>query len=187
MKGVQKVYFSVELSSLKSSWELKCKSSRFIQLSSFIDKEGVIHIDGCLRNANIHENSKHPVLLPKKGHITDVDITRFHINQLHAGQELLISWLGNRFWILSVRTAVRKIIHRCLTCIRYRGKTVTQLMGDLPSTRVKPSTPFSTTGVDYTGLYVLKSQVERRSKPYKCYISIFVCYSAKAIHLELVT
>ncbi|XP_035229444.1 uncharacterized protein LOC118201442 [Stegodyphus dumicola] len=60
-------------------------------------------------------------------------------------------------------------------------------MGDLPSPRVQPSRPFAVTGVDYAGPYSIKSQVGRRTKTFKCYISIFVCFSTKAVHLELVS
>ncbi|XP_035213254.1 uncharacterized protein LOC118187155 [Stegodyphus dumicola] len=165
----------------------RCESSRVIQLTPFLDEEGVIRVGGRLKNANIPENSKHPILLPKEGHVTNLIVTHYHVNYLHASQELLISTLRMQFWILAVRSVVRKIIHRCIPCIRNRGKTVTQIMGDLPSPRVQPSRPFAVTGVDYAGPYSIKSQVGRRTKTFKCYVSIFVCFSTKAVHLELVS
>ncbi|XP_035227769.1 uncharacterized protein LOC118199973 [Stegodyphus dumicola] len=187
IRNVQESYFPRELSYLKTSRELKGVSSRVIQLTSFLDEECVIRVGGRLKNANIPENSKHPILLPKEGHVTNLIVTHYHVNYLHASQELLISTLRMQFWILAVRSVVRKIIHRCIPCIRNRGKTVTQIMGDLPSPRVQPSRPFAVTGVDYAGPYSIKSQVGRRTKTFKCYVSIFVCFSTKAVHLELVS
>ncbi|XP_035207008.1 uncharacterized protein LOC118181886 [Stegodyphus dumicola] len=78
-----------------------------------------------------------------------------------------------------------------LSDVDYEGVQIearpTQIMGDLPSPRVQPSRPFAVTGVDYAGPYSIKSQVGRRTKTFKCYISIFVCFSTKAVHLELVS
>ena len=57
-------------------------------------------------------------------------------------------------------------------------------MGELPTPRVTPSHPFSHTGVDYAG--PVRSSSGRGIKSHKAWISIFVCFAVKAIHLELV-
>jgi hypothetical protein len=58
-------------------------------------------------------------------------------------------------------------------------------MGDLPKERLQPSRPFSTPGVDYAGPYLIKSSKLRNAKKVKSYIALFVCFSTKAVHLEL--
>lgn len=60
-------------------------------------------------------------------------------------------------------------------------------MGELPASRVTPSLPFSTTGVDYAGPFNLKTWRGRGAKTYKAYVALFVCFATKAIHIELVT
>lgn len=60
-------------------------------------------------------------------------------------------------------------------------------MGQLPTERITPSRPFTTTGVDYAGLFVIKTWKRKNTKTYKAYIALFVCYATSAIHLELVT
>lgn len=61
-----------------------------------------------------------------------------------------------------------------------------QIMGDLPSARVNPSRPFSKSGVDYAGPFLIKPMV--RSKiTLKCWISLFVCFATRAIHVEVVS
>ncbi|CAK9820250.1 hypothetical protein ANTPLA_LOCUS10514 [Anthophora plagiata] len=57
-------------------------------------------------------------------------------------------------------------------------------MGDLPAPRVTPSRPFSTCGFDYAGPFITKDKT-RSKTTMKGYICIFVCFSTKAVHLEL--
>lgn len=61
------------------------------------------------------------------------------------------------------------------------------MMGNLPEHRVKVSAPFSTCGVDYAGPLLIKDRKGRGSKTSKCYVCLFICFSVKAVHLELVT
>ncbi|XP_046406292.1 uncharacterized protein LOC124171197 [Ischnura elegans] len=60
-------------------------------------------------------------------------------------------------------------------------------MGDLPSQRVTPCRAFGNKGVDYFGPIWYRRVQQRRTSPIKGYIALFVCFSMKAIHLELVT
>jgi len=62
-----------------------------------------------------------------------------------------------------------------------------QLMGELPSTRVQPSRPFLTTGVDYAGPISRRLGTPRSKTITKGYIAIFVCFVTKAVHIEVVT
>ena len=59
-------------------------------------------------------------------------------------------------------------------------------MGDLPTPRVTPSRPFTHTGIDYAGPYLVRSSSGRGIKSHKAWISVSVCFAVKAIHLELV-
>lgn len=59
-------------------------------------------------------------------------------------------------------------------------------MGDLPEARVKGgSRPFETCGTDYAGPVYYKEGQRKNSRSIKCFIAIFVCFTTKAIHLEL--
>lgn len=60
-------------------------------------------------------------------------------------------------------------------------------MADYPCERVTVSRPFTYTGVDYAGPIVLKPTGIRSTKTFKGYIALFVCFSTKAYHLELVS
>lgn len=62
-------------------------------------------------------------------------------------------------------------------------------MGDLSKSRVTGFLrPFAISGVDYAGpLRVRESRRRGRVHISKAYVALFVCFSTKAVHLELVT
>nr|XP_015836641.1 PREDICTED: uncharacterized protein LOC107398133 [Tribolium castaneum] len=60
-------------------------------------------------------------------------------------------------------------------------------MGDLPSLRISQIKPFSCVGVDYGGPFKITLGRTRGSKSQKAYICVFLCFSTKAIHIELVS
>lgn len=63
-----------------------------------------------------------------------------------------------------------------------------QIMAHLPEHRVIFNVkPFTNLAVDYTGAIAYKLSRTRGCKTSKAYISIFVCMSTKAIHVELVS
>ena len=60
------------------------------------------------------------------------------------------------------------------------------MTGDVPEARVNPSCAFVKCGVDYAGPYVLSSIVQRSKVTIKGYLAIFVCFTYRAVHLEVV-
>lgn len=60
-------------------------------------------------------------------------------------------------------------------------------MGSLPSARCNPSRPFTHTGLDYAGPIQLRVSKGRGNKSYKGWITVFVCFATKAIHIEAVS
>ncbi|GFS81537.1 integrase catalytic domain-containing protein [Trichonephila clavipes] len=61
------------------------------------------------------------------------------------------------------------------------------MMSDLPSSRISPAPAFMRCGVDYAAPFQIKIIKGRGSKSFKAYIALFVCFTIRAIHLELVT
>lgn len=53
--------------------------------------------------------------------------------------------------------------------------------------RVQPSHPFFVTGVDYGGPTITWVNKGHGRKTEKSYIALFICFSAKAIHLEAIS
>ncbi|XP_055622512.1 uncharacterized protein LOC129766082 [Toxorhynchites rutilus septentrionalis] len=109
----------------------------------------------------------------------------YHTKLMHAGPQLLLSTVRLRYWPLGGRNVAREICHQCIRCYRTKPAAIQQFMAELPSVRVAPTRPFLTTGVDYFGpIYV---RAGYRKATVKAYAAVFVCFSTKATHLELVT
>jgi len=143
-------------------------------------------VGGRLQNSELNFDQQHPLILPKGHHITTLIIEDTHNKNLHAGGQLLLSLLRQKFWIPDGRNVVRKATYKCLTCMRLKASTATQLMGQLPGERVTPTRPFTNSGVDYAGPFHIKQGGQRSKITTKGYIALFICLSTRAIHLELV-
>ncbi|XP_070526463.1 uncharacterized protein [Cardiocondyla obscurior] len=60
-------------------------------------------------------------------------------------------------------------------------------MADLSSSRVSVARPFTHTDVDYAGPILIKEHKRRNAKLCKAYIAVFVCFTVRAVHLEIVS
>lgn len=182
-KIVQRDVFKEEFIKLR-----KHLASRWKNLSPFISEEGLIRVGGRLNYSNLSYESKHPIILPKKHHITDLIVNYYHIVSLHAGPQLLQSIISQKFWILGARSVIRSKVRACNICFRCKPYNQTPLMSALPKDRVTPARPFLHTATDYAGPFHVKIHTGLRNvKLIKTYICVFVCLAVKAVHIEVVT
>jgi len=175
-----------EKTDLMEKGSLSNKSS-LLSLNPFLDGNQLLRVGGRLENSDLTFDRQHPLILPKGHRITTLIIEDIYKKNLHAKGQLLLSLIRQKFWIPDARNVLKKITQKCLTCVRLKATTAKQLMGQLPEVRVKPSKPFTNTGVDYSGPFYVKQGGKRSKTLVKCYIALFVCLSSKAIHLELVS
>lgn len=184
----QKAHYFDEMQCLmKTPPEPIHHSSKLISLTPFIDGNGILRVRGRLRNSTLTYDEMHPIILPPNHHFTRLIIDRFHDKTFHGGVQLISSLIRKQYWIVSGRNAIRYRIHKCITCYRQRAATAKQLMGSLPSSRVRPTIrPFLHTGVDYCGPIDLRASKYRGIKSYKGYIAVFICMTVKAVHVECV-
>ena len=183
---VQGIYFCEDLKDIKAQQPLKNKSV-LSSLNPFIDDHGVLRAGGRLSQSSLSFNAKHPVILPCKHKISELLIKELHITNLHAGPTLLSHVVKQLYWIIGAKRIIRRIIHKCLVCFRFRAKSTTQIMAELPGFRVNISRPFANCGVDYAGPIQLKRHKGRGAKCIKGYIALFICLATKAIHIEAVS
>ncbi|XP_055690674.1 uncharacterized protein LOC129795249 [Lutzomyia longipalpis] len=80
------------------------------QFNPYIDPKGVIRFGGRIERAAIPYDAKHPILLPK-GHLSELIFRHEHLRNLHAGPQLLLSTIHQRFWAISGRSIALKAIH----------------------------------------------------------------------------
>jgi hypothetical protein len=143
-------------------------------------------VGGRLTHAPINFNQKFPIVLPANHYITELIVRQEHERQLHAGPQATLCSIRQVYWPISGRNTVRKIIHRCVKCFKANPKGLTQKMGELPVDRLQPARPFIKTGIDYAGPIYLKTGTSRSKQRVKAYIALFICFTTKAIHIELV-
>ncbi|XP_055615326.1 uncharacterized protein LOC129761617 [Toxorhynchites rutilus septentrionalis] len=98
---------------------------------------------------------------------------------------MTLATIRREFWPINGTKLANNVCRKCPKCFRISPTPITQPVGQLPKTRTIPSRPFSITGVDYCGPVYLKP-THRRATSRKAYIAVFVCFSTKAVHLELV-
>jgi len=181
----QQVSYPREILACQQGVPVSLKSP-ILSLNPFLDSCGFLRVGGRIRHANVSHDAAHQLILPYDCHLSYLLFVQLHLDSHHAGPQLLLAEMRTRFWVPRARALAKRVVHRCIRCFRFSAKFVSQMMGDLPLARVTPSPPFNHTGVDFAGPYLLRSPVGRKSTTYKAYISLFICFTTKAIHLEVV-
>ena len=172
---------SLDKEKLQKRVKASTKNNSAIQrLDPFLEN-GILRVGGRLRCADLPHETKHPAILPWKSHVTTLLIRHAHKRLGHAGRGHVISNLREKYWIIKVNTAVRHVISKCVFCRRNYCRPGVQKMADLPKNRISPAPPFTHTGVDYFGLFIIK---EGR-KELKRYGALFTCLVSRAVHIIL--
>ncbi|XP_055613757.1 uncharacterized protein LOC129760180 [Uranotaenia lowii] len=184
VKLVQAECYHTELSFLRKGKPVPKKSTLRL-LNPFVDASGIIRVGGRLKLSMETFSTKHQILLPGFHRFTRMLLLSFHDKLVHGGIALTLGVVRNEYWPTNGRRAVRSVIRTCFRCTRANPKPLKQPIGQIPLARVTPSRPFASTGIDYCGPVFVKSP-NRKSAPTKAYIALFVCFSTKAVHIELV-
>lgn len=107
------------------------KESSIYRLDPLLD-DTLIRVGGRLRKAAMPIEFKHPIILSKNHHISNLLLRHIHEQLGHCGRNHMLSKLRQTYWITNANAAARKVISKCIVCRRYRGKTGEQKMSDLP-------------------------------------------------------
>ncbi|KAF0712111.1 Integrase catalytic domain-containing protein, partial [Aphis craccivora] len=169
------------------STSTRVSSKHLSRLRPFLDPFGVIRVGGRLRYSNLNYGSKHPMLLAKQSHLSMLLCRRWHKISCHAGPRIMTALISREFWIVSIKSVLHSVTRACPVCVRFDAKPPQPIMADLPAARVQQSRPFARVGVDYAGPLQMREVRLRKSRVYKVYIAVFICFSVKAVHLEVVT
>lgn len=186
IKQVQAAAFHPEIQIIQRGDQLS-KSNPLVRLTPWLDPAGILRVGGRLQNSSLNSDTRHPIILPRRNHLSTLVIRDAHHQTLHGGTQLTLAYVRNKYWILGGRAPVRSLILRCVRCARFRQQRAQQLMAPLPLPRVTRSRAFLHTGVDYAGPFTIKTWRGKAAKTYKGYLALFVCLSTSAVHLELVS
>ena len=187
-KASQRRTFPAELHCLKAHPPQHIPStSHLLVLHPVMSQDGLLHVGGCLARASIPLEQRCPIILSAKDIFTKLLFQFYHRQLHHCGPTLLLSHAGGKHHVVGARKLSRTVCKQCMPCRKAATRVEEQLMGQLPPDRVNPSPPFSTTGIDAAGPFTLKKGHTRRPVLVKAYLILFVCFSTKAVHIEVVS
>ncbi|XP_055018962.1 uncharacterized protein LOC129411624 [Boleophthalmus pectinirostris] len=159
------------------------RTSHLYRLNPILDN-GLMRVGGRLSRSALPAETKHPVILAKDLHISNLILRHIHQGTGHSGRNHMLSHLRQRYWIPGACAAIRKILAKCIVCRRLSATPGNQKMADLPSCRITPDEPpFSHVGLDCFGPF----DVKRGRAMVKRYGLIFTCLAIRAIHLEVLS
>ena len=147
------------------------KSSRLYRLDPFLDNEGIIRVGGRVNQAVCSYSEKHPIVLPRKHHITELVIRHCHEKSQHQGRGITTNEIrSNGFWIIGCSSAVSSFINKCITCRKLRSKPLEQKMAELPLDQVEIVPPFLYSGVDFFGPFFFYQRRPKGVEKIWCHI-----------------
>ena len=183
---LQKEHFEGEINTMRISGRFP-KNCPLASLNPILDNNGLLRVGGRLLHTELPEIAKHPVLLKGNHHVITLLVRHTHAEVLHGGTQMTLAKRRENVWLIRGRDVVRHVIKNCITCSRFSSKVNSPLMGQLTQSRVTPSRPFTTTGLDFAGPFTIKTTTLRNAKQMKAFLALFVCFSTKFVHLELVS
>ncbi|XP_055940812.1 uncharacterized protein LOC129971244 [Argiope bruennichi] len=149
-------------------------------LRAFKDGNDIIRLKTKILYRPDSEDFKTPAILPSKNELVKRIVIYYHVNNVHAGTQMLLNILRERFWILHGRKTVRSILSKCVVCKRHSAKKLDILTAYLPEDRIREAAVFEICGIDLAGPLFLRDN----KKSWAC---LFTCAIYRAIHIELVT
>ena len=187
---IQRQSFSEEICKIQKSLVLPSNLQRLTPfIHDFVEDQrafSLLRVGGRLLNAPLPYDTKFPLLLPKGTAFVTLYLRNLHISNCHAGSKALVSLLRDKIWLINAKEECSRIVRKCVHCFRYKPKLMTQIMGNLPTDRVRAVRPFVIVGVDFCGPVNVTLRI-RGKPPIKMYIAVYVCFTSKAVHLELVS
>ena len=140
-----------------------------------------MRVGGRINKASLDYHLKHPVLLPKEGHITYAIIRDHHEKVAYAGWGMTINEIRSHgYWIFNCTSAVKSVISKCVECRKLCRKICQQKMGNLPVDRLsKEPSPI----VGLTCLVHFWPKMVEKSK--RDMGSCLHVYPARQVHIEV--
>lgn len=176
----QRIDYEEEITSLHKGNTIRVSSS--LRRLKPILRNGLLCVGGRLSLANIAPSERHPIILPYKGHLTDMVIQYYHEHSNHVGIMYVLGLMREKFWVVKGNAVVRRVLGKCIKSRKAHGKVIEQQMADLPPDRVEAGKPpFYRSGVDLFGPFFIK----RGRVQIKHWGVIFTCLNMRAIHLEV--
>lgn len=181
MQRAQRESFGPELKKIEAGRPIT-KGSRLYKLDPVLE-DGLLRVRGRIGAATAPIETKRPIILDGRHHLTKLLVLREHCGAGHANRERVTNDLRQRYWVIHLRPTVRAVERSCTLCRVRRARPQVPAAGDLPRARLDPfHRPFTNCGVDYFGPMIVK--VGRRRE--KRWGALFTCLTTRAVHIEVV-
>lgn len=186
----QRVHLQNDFVNLANGLELTPKSS-LAGFNPFYDEElGLLRARSRLVLSGLPEETRLPIILPKKCAIVKKYILHLHVIHQHARAGYLHSLLRQEFAIQRGRQQIQTAIWPCTKRNCMKPKPLQQIMAPLPSQRIDNPAPFKAIAVDLFGPMVAFHKCELENCPHpkqsKVYGALYTCFHSRAIHIELI-
>lgn len=112
----------------------------FRNLSPYLDPEGVWRVGGRADKTLVSYETRHPVLLPRDHRISRLIVQ--HAHQFgHPGVATTVAKTRTKYWIVRAHDLAKSIKFHCVVCHEIGARDESQVMADLPQSRLAPFTP----------------------------------------------
>ena len=180
LQMTQKESFPAEVEFLKHK---KGKHTEVIKSLNLMMENDLIVSVSRLDRSNLSERQKRPFLLPSSHQLTRLIIRDCHKKADHVGVNGTLAHLRMTYYLPKARQKIKSMIKSCVICKRESGRPYSSpATPALPNYRVREMRPFSVSGVDYAGPFLLKNN----KTMIKRYVALFTCTASRAVHLEMV-
>ena len=93
------------------------------QLNLYLENY-TIRAKGRIINSELPLDATTPLFLPNKSHLVDLLINHIHSSHHHVGLSQTLSLYRLRCWTPRIRSRIKSLFLRCVTCQRVKGKTL---------------------------------------------------------------
>ena len=186
VRQVQRYSYEDEIEMLRKGRALP-RSNKLLPFHPILDDQGILRVGGRITQTDLSLSTRHPMIMPSNHEFVHLLVRSEHLRLLHAGPTLVSASLSRRFCIIRGRRMIRAITHNCVICRRITAAPKPQVFGQLPTDRLAPGSVFERVGVDYAGPIITKTGPVRKPTLHKTYLAIFVCFTVKAVHVEIVS
>lgn len=109
-----------------------------------------------MEKSTLSVSQKHPIILHRSDRLSKLICIQLHVDNIHISLTTLLAILSLQFHVIGVKHLVKSVSRACVLCRKAYAQTSTQLMGQLPTIRVVPTSSFHHTGADFAGPIMVK-------------------------------
>lgn len=170
LEMTQRESFAKEIEQLAAETAIKGILSN---LRPFVDSNGLMRVARRLALSDLSYGQRHSIILPRGHHVTQLILRHAHLVRYHVDVLATLSLVRKRYWPINAKRAIGSPIPE-------------HLMGDLPRHHITSNRPFLIAGVNCCGPFFIKERRHRNRAKIKTYVAVFVCFSTRTVHLEMV-